>query len=126
MRVLIDSSVWIDFFRRTSPANRLPSLLTEDLAVVNELVMAEIVPALKVKRDKKTIALLELLISYPINIDWNEIIDLQARFVKEFKYFAGIADLIIFQNACQNDLVMYSFDRDMIGLCKLNKHSFLE
>lgn len=126
MRVLTDSSVWIDFFRRTNSANRLPPLLAEDLAAVNDVVMAEIVPALRVKRDKKTIALLKIVISYPIHIDWNEIIDLQTRFVKEFKYFVSITDLIIFQNARQNDLVMYSLDRDMIGLCKLNKHSFLE
>ena len=126
MRVLVDSSVWIDFFCRRNSSNRLPSLLTEDIAVVNRLVMAEIVPALKIKKDRRTIALLELLVSYDLHIDWAEIIELQTRFVKEFKYFVGITDLIIFQNACDNDLIIYSFDRDIIGLCKLNKYPCLE
>lgn len=126
MRILIDSSVWIDFFRRKNSPNRLAALLTEDLAVVNRLVMAEIVPALRIKGNKRMIGLLKLLVSYDLRIDWDELIELQTRFVKEFKYFVGITDLIIFQNARDNDLVIYSFDRDMIRLCKLNKYGILE
>jgi predicted nucleic acid-binding protein len=125
MRVLVDSSVWVDFFRRKNPKNRLPALLAEDLAVVNRLVMTELVSALKIKKDRNTISLLNLLINYDLYINWNEIIDLQTRFVRQFKNFVGIIDMIIFQNARDNDLIIYSFDRDMIRLCKLNNYTFL-
>jgi len=125
MKVLVDSSVWIDFFRRKNSKNRLPALLKEDLVVVNQLIIAELVPALEVKKDKQTIALLRLLLCHDIIIDWNEIIETQTRFVKAFKYFVGIADLIIFQNAHKNDLMLYSLDKDIVRLCELNKHPIL-
>ncbi|MCL5268525.1 MAG: hypothetical protein M1469_10545 [Bacteroidetes bacterium] len=126
MKVLVDSSVWIDFFRRRNSANQLPVLLREDLAVVNQLIMAEIVPALEIRKQKSTIADLKILTIYEMNINWDEIVKLQIRFVKEFKYFVAITDLAIFQNARENDLVLYSPDRDLISLCKMTRHTSLK
>jgi predicted nucleic acid-binding protein len=100
--------------------------LREDLAVVNQLIMAEIVPALEIRKQKSAIADLKILTNYEMNISWDEIVKLQIRFVKEFKYFVAITDLAIFQNARENDLVLYSFDRDLISLCKMTRHTFLK
>ena len=77
MKVLVDSSVWIDFFRRRNSANQLPVLLREDLAVVNQLIMAEIVPALEIRKQKSAIADLKILTNYEMNINWDELVKLQ-------------------------------------------------
>lgn len=126
MKVLVDSSVWIDFFRRKNSANQLPELLRADLAVVNQLIMAEIVPALEIRKQRSAIADMNILPNYEMNINWDEIVRLQIRFVKEFRYFVAITDLAIFQNARENDLVLYSFDRDLISLCKMTRHASLK
>ncbi len=126
MRVLVDSSVWIDFFRRKNESNRLGFLLAEDLVVTNSLVLAEIVPALRLKKRKDVIRLLNILEAHEIKADWNEVIDIQMKFVSRFNYFVGISDILIFQNSIQNDLMLYSFDRDVIRLCELHNQKLLK
>ena len=94
--------------------------------MVNQLIMAEIVPALEIRKQKSAIGDLKILPNYEMNINWDQIVRLQIRFVKEFRYFVVITDLAIFQNARENDLVLYSYDRDLISLCKMTRHATLK
>lgn len=126
MKVLVDSSVWIDFFRRKNTSNRLHELLLEDLVVTNSLILAEIIPALKVKKRKDIIDLLKLVESYPMETDWEDVVDIQLKFVNEFKYLVGISDILIFQNAQQNELMIYSYDQDVHRLCELFDQKYLK
>ena len=50
---LVDSSVWIDFFRGTvnTATNRLDDLLAGELAVTGDLVLAEVLQGFSVGRD---------------------------------------------------------------------------
>lgn len=125
MKVLVDSSVWIDFFRRRNNVNRLPTLLAEDLAVTNPLILAEIIPALELKNEKETVRLLRNFDVFALDPDWDDVIRLQVKFVKRHGYYIGIPDLLIVQNALQNDLPIYSFDSDVKKLCDLVDHEWL-
>jgi predicted nucleic acid-binding protein len=125
MKVLVDSSVWIDFFRRRNNVNRLPTLLVEDLAVTNPLILAEIIPALELKNERETVRLLRTFDVFALDPDWDDVIRLQVKFVRRYGHYLGISDLLIVQNAVQNDLPIYSFDNDVKKLCDLVGHECL-
>jgi len=126
MKVLADSSTWIDFFRRKSSSNQISVLLSEDLVVTNSLILAEIVPALKVKKRKDIVSLLEMLECSDMDVDWNEVVEIQMNFVGTYKYFVGIPDILIFQNALQNNYMLYSFDADINKLCDLFGYKYFK
>ena len=46
MSVLVDSPIWIEYFRGSANDARLDLLIEENLVVVNDLILAELVPAL--------------------------------------------------------------------------------
>jgi len=54
MSVLVDSSVWIDYFRGTG--EELHYLIEEALVVTNELILAELVPSLHMRRQRQLLA----------------------------------------------------------------------
>lgn len=117
MSVLVDSSVWIDYFRGSGKAAALDLLIEEDLLAINDLVLAELVPYLKIKRQRKLLSLLHSVERIPLAIDWNDLVEMQARCIRAGIDKVGIPDLIIAQNAIQNNQVLFSLDKhfDLIG-----------
>lgn len=111
MAVLVDTSVWIDYFRNGENSKDLDKLIDEDLVVTNEVILAELVPFLKLKRQHKVIGLLQNLIKSTLNIKWSEIIDFQTTCLKSGANGIGLPDLMIAQNALQNELEIFSFDK---------------
>lgn len=111
MDVLVDTSVWIDYFRGNGNAKDLDSLIDENLLVINEIILAELIPYLKLKKQTKVINLLNDVNKMPLSIDWNEIIELQVKCLKSGANGVGIPDLIIAQNAGQNCCKVYSLDK---------------
>ena len=61
MQVLVDTSVWIDYFRSGLSSSPLDILIDENVIVTNDVVLAELVPFLRVKRQFRTIRLLTLV-----------------------------------------------------------------
>ena len=57
MEVLVDISVWIDYFRSGDKSEKLDFLIDENLVVVNDLILTELLPLLIVKQEKKVINL---------------------------------------------------------------------
>ena len=51
--ILVDSSVWIDFFRGTDTpqVNRLDALLAQERIVVGDLIMTEVLQGFRAERD---------------------------------------------------------------------------
>ncbi|MCK5520366.1 MAG: PIN domain-containing protein [Candidatus Marinimicrobia bacterium] len=111
MSILIDSSVWINYFRGSGDTEILDNLIDEGLVVINSLILAELVPHLKIRKQNKVISLLNHIERLPINIDWEELIDLQYLCIKKGINKVGIPDLMIAQNAIQNRLKLYSNDK---------------
>ena len=119
MRVLVDSSVWIDYFRSGSKSQKLDVFIDENVICTNELILAELVPFFKVSRQSKLIKLLYSIDTIPLSIKWNELIKLQTICLQNGINKFDIPDLIIVDNVLQNDLILYSFDKHFK---LINKH----
>ena len=44
MSVLVDTSVWIEYFRSGNNFEKLDFLIDENLVVTNDLILAELIP----------------------------------------------------------------------------------
>jgi len=58
LKVLVDTSVWIDYFRDGKSSGKLDLLIDENMVVTNDLILTELIPYLKVKKQNKIISLL--------------------------------------------------------------------
>jgi predicted nucleic acid-binding protein len=110
MPVLVDTSIWVDYFRSGNQSEKLDFLIDENLIVTNDLILAEIIPVLKVRNQKKLVNLLLKIYKYDLSINWNQIMDYQYKCLKNGLNGIGIPDLIIAQNAKQNNCEIYSLD----------------
>jgi predicted nucleic acid-binding protein len=110
MSVLVDTSIWVDYLRSGNFAEKLDYFIDENLIVTNDLILAELVPFLKIRNQKKLISLLRNIRRLDLFIDWNQIIDYQYKCLKNGINAVGIPDLIIAQNAIQNDCEIFTQD----------------
>jgi len=109
--VLIDTSVWIAFFRGQPEAEHLHSLIDVNAICINPLIRAELIPPLQLQKEVEVIELLCALHSLELRIDWEEIIHFQVENLKNGINHVGIPDLIILQNALQHKVPIFSFDK---------------
>jgi predicted nucleic acid-binding protein len=121
MQVLVDSSIWIDYFRTGRSSSHLDMLIDENLIVTNDLILAELIPFLKMKKQHQLIELLEEINRNLLTINWQEIIHFQTQCLASGANGMGIPDLIIAQNALQNDCVIYSLDKHFVQLQRMIK-----
>ena len=110
MSVLVDTSVWVKYFRDGNNLEKLDFLIDENIAVTNELILAELVPFLKIRNQNKLIRLLNKVNRLELILNWHQIIDFQYACLKNGINGIGIPDLIIVQNAKQNNCSIYSLD----------------
>jgi predicted nucleic acid-binding protein len=110
MSILVDTSIWVAYLRDGNFSEKLHFCIDEDLIVTNDLILAELIPFLKVRNQKKLISLLQTIKRLDLFIDWNQIIDYQYQCLKNGLNGVGIPDLIIAQNAIQNDCEIFSQD----------------
>jgi len=111
MSVLVDSSIWIDYFRGTQTSEDLEFLIQENLVVTNDLILAELIPPLHIKRQNRLIGLLKEIKRAPIAPDWEDLVQMQIACLRNGINAVGIPDLIIAQNAIQNDLQLLTRDK---------------
>ena len=119
IQVLVDSSIWIDYFRTGKTSSHLDILIDENLIVTNDIILAELIPFLKMKKQETLIGLLEEINKIPLAINWHEIIHFQTQCLDSGSNGMGIPDLIIAQNARQNDCAIYSLDQHFQQLHRL-------
>ena len=110
MSVLVDTSIWIDYFRKGNDFEKLDFLIDENLVVINDLILAELIPFLKVKNQRKVVRSLYNINKLEIIINWEQIVEYQYKCLKSGINGVGIPDLIIAQNAKQNHCEIYSLD----------------
>lgn len=121
MAVLVDTSIWIDYFRSGENSADMEVLIDENLITTNDIILAELVPYLKIKKQTKVIDLLYEVTQIPLDIHWEEIIEFQVKCLKSGANGVGIPDLIIAQNAKQNNCAIYSLDKHFRLLNKVLK-----
>ena len=126
MSVLVDTSIWIEYFRSGNHSEKLDFLIDKNLIVINDLILAELVPSLKVHNQEKIIQLLYEINRLELSINWIQIIEFQFKCLKNGLNGVGIPDLILAQNAKQNGFEIYSLDshfnlmKDILGLQMLD------
>jgi len=70
------------------------------------------------RNQKRLIGLLREIKIYEIDIDWEDIVQMQITCIRNGVNGVGIPDLIIAQNAIQNDLSLLSTDRHFISIAE--------
>ncbi|MCG6150259.1 PIN domain-containing protein [Leptospira levettii] len=124
-QVVFDFSVWIEYFRnKNSPiSKKVDELIDLGNIYTNELILAEIIPFLKLKKQNHLSHILESLECFRLNIDWNQIIEFQILNLKNGINRIGIPDLLILQNMIQNDYTLFSLDKHFKLMSKFYKIS---
>lgn len=123
MNVLVDTSVWIDYFKKSEniDSGYINELIDNNQICINDLILSEIVPFLKIKKQNELIDILKSVRKMPLVIDWNEITEFQIVSLKNGLNKIGIPDLIIMQNVIKNELTLYSLDKHFKLLSKIFK-----
>lgn len=114
MPVLVDTSIWVDYFRSGSNSEKLDFLIDENLVVTNDLILAELIPFLRIRNQEKIIDLLRNIKKFDLLINWDQIIEYRYHCLKKGLNGIGIPDFIIAQNAKQNHSEIYSLDNHFI------------
>lgn len=111
IRVLVDSSVWIAFFKGKEDSLPMMELIDSNRICINSLILSELVPSLSLRKESHLVDLLRSVERLEMNIDWDNIITMQTLNLQKGFNKVGIPDLIIAQNAFQNKAVLYTLDR---------------
>ncbi len=111
MAVLVDTSVWVEYFRNGNSFEQLDFLIDENLVVTNDLILSELIPFLKIRNQRKLISLLNKIYKFEIMMNWEQLVEFQYKCLNNGINSIGIPDLIIAQNAKQNYCSIYSLDK---------------
>lgn len=112
--ILIDSSIWINYFKGEKESELLSTLITNGLAVTNDIILTEIIPILKHRKQEELIAGLMSLENQAINIFWEGLRQLQLLNLRSGLNKVGIPDLIIVQSCLENNFELWTLDKHFI------------
>jgi predicted nucleic acid-binding protein len=116
MSVIIDTSIWVEYFRNGNNQEKVDYLIDENLVATNDLILTELTPFLKIRKQTNLIDLLNTIIKLMIHINWDQLIDLHYLCLQNGLNGVGIPDLIIAQNALENDAKIYSLDKHFLSM----------
>ncbi len=109
--VLVDSSVWIAYFKGNEIALPVHTLIDYNTICINDLILAELIPSISQKKEEHLKELLLSISRIPIVINWQQIIHMQTHNIEHGINKVGIADLIIAQNVIEHNLELFSLDK---------------
>lgn len=118
-RVLVDTSIWIDFFRGNPVAEPLKELIADDRLVTNELILAELIPSVNHKREHRLRDLLLSVQKIELRIGWEGLIQMQSENIKRGFNHIGLPDLIISQNAIAHNVILFENDKQFAPMAEL-------
>ena len=118
-KMLIDSSVWIEYFKSENKHKVIDELIEENVICTNKLILTELLPYLYIKKENELIDSLNTIEKIDIKINWDTITKMQIKNIKNGINKVGIPDLIILQNVIENDLILYSIDKHFLLMKKV-------
>ena len=110
-RILVDSSIWISYFKSEDAHSILDELIQKNLICVNNLILSELIPFIHVKKEKELINLLLEIPIVKVSINWELIMNVQIQNLKNGINNVGIPYLIIVDNVISNNLILFSEDK---------------
>jgi predicted nucleic acid-binding protein len=126
MQVLVDTSIWIDYFKSGLNSEKLDELLDDNRVLTNDIILAELIPFLMIRKHQKIVDLLTNIPLLTLKIDWAEIIQWQVACLNTGINGIGIPDLIIAQNSKQKRSSIYSLDKHFLLLNQVVDISLFE
>ena len=113
MRVLVDTSVWIEFFKaNSSVSNNLELLLIEDSVEICGVVLFELLQGIKSESEKLKIK--EILLNLPyveINKNiWQKSAEISLN-IKKKGYTIPFSDILIGTLAIENNFSVFTLDK---------------
>lgn len=109
-KVLIDSSVWIEYFRNGN-IPLMDRLLSEGFICINDIILTELEPVLKFRKRRDILSSLNAVEKIPLRIDWEIIRVYQLLNLQNGLNKIGIPDLIILQQVISKKIILFSFDK---------------
>lgn len=89
-KILVDTSIWIDYFKGKDKAFPLIELIEGNRIVTNDLILAELLPSINKMQDIELRDLLLSLPKAPLQINWQMNIEMQKLFdLRLFRYEAN-------------------------------------
>lgn len=112
-RVLADTSVWIEFFRKNSSvSNSLELLIVQDLIEVCGVVLFELLQGIKSETEKLKIR--EILLNLPYaevnKIIWQKSAEISLN-IKKGGFSAPLSVILIGALAIENNLSVFTLDK---------------
>ncbi len=121
-RVLVDSSIWIDFFGSLSLPDSIivDELLAHGLVCTTGLIKAEVLPGARTTREFRQLK--DFFEALPLVPEgeafWEDAIRYQYLLKRRGVYRIGIPDLMIATLALRNDKLIYTKDADFPRMAK--------
>ena len=109
--VLIDTSVWIGYFRNNDDEATLINLFDSNRVMINDVVLAELLPAMNAYGKKDPIEKLRAIERLPVFVNWEGIIALQTICIKNGINGMSLSDLMIAQTAIEYKVALFSKDK---------------
>ena len=120
-KVLIDTSVWIDYFNDKPVTSILDELIDKDRIIINQLILSELLPFLIFKKETELENILKAIDQMPLEIRWDKIIQYQVKNIKNGLNKIGIPDLIFLDNCIQHDIELFSVDKHFTLMFGIHK-----
>jgi predicted nucleic acid-binding protein len=108
---LIDSSVWIEYFKGNRIYSFITDLIYANAICTNDIILTELLPFIIHKGENELANLLNSLRKNKLIIAWQEIRNIQILNLKHGNNNVGISDIIIAQNCIQNELKLITNDK---------------
>jgi len=125
-KALVDTSIWINYFRNKKQHNKLISLIEQDIICTNQIILSELVPSLIHSKQNELLEIIQNVEIIPVIIDWEIIINYQVLNLANGINKVGLIDLVIVQNTIDNNLILYSNDTHFNLMSKILKFEVFE
>ena len=118
MNNLVDTSVWIEYFKGNQKYSFITDLISTNAICINEIILTELLPSIIHREERELAELINSIKKYVLIIDWQEIRDIQLLNLRHGNNNIGISDIIIAQNCLQNGLKMIVHDKHFETMAK--------
>lgn len=115
MKILLDTSVWVDYFKGGQYSNKVDRLIEMNVVAICDVVLVELIPFLKHRAEEELVSLLYKVPLLTYDLNWQILTDDQVSCLSNGINKAGIPDLMIVETVKQNHAM----------LCSLDKHFYL-
>ncbi len=109
--ILVDTSIWIDYFKESKHAEILDKLIVMDVVCTNEIILTELIPVLMHRKQKELVDAVNAIPCVSYKLFWDGLRMLQKLNLQNGVNKVGIPDLMIAQHCIEANLELWSIDK---------------